>query len=238
MFDAIPFPHLLILFAALALPHSASADAEPQTDQPAGDEEPDDSDWTPLFDGESLEDWKVTEFGGEGPVEVEDGVLIIGRGQPLSGITWDGGEIPRVNYEIRLQAKRIEGSDFFCALTFPVQDDVCTLVLGGWGGSLTGLSSLNGADASENQTTDFYAFEEGRWYDVRLVVTEHTIQAWLDDVQLADVDYTQLEVGIRFEMELSRPLGVATYNTVGALRDFRIRELSADEAAAIDAEAG
>lgn len=213
------------------------ADDAAATDDPAAESE-DDVKWTMLFDGESLKNWKVTKYGGEGPVDVEDGELQIGMGQPLSGITWDGGKIPRVNYEIRLQAKRVEGGDFFCGLTFPVQEDPCTLILGGWGGSLTGLSSLNGSDASENETTDFYEFQQNKWYDIRLRVTESKIQAWLTDgekvVTLADVDYSQTNVGIRFEMELCKPLGLATYSTTSAVRDFKVRELTEEELAADD----
>ena len=36
--------------------------------------------------------------------------------------------------------------------------NIPTLVLGGWGGSLCGLSSLDYMDASENQTTTFVSF--------------------------------------------------------------------------------
>ena len=216
------------------------AHGDDATDDAAGTEAEaeDDLEWTPLFDGESLKNWKVTEYGGEGPVGVEDGEMRITMGQPMSGVTWDGDEIPRVNYEIRLQAKRVDGGDFFCGLTFPVQEDPCTLVLGGWGGSLTGLSSLNGSDASENETTDFYEFEQDKWYDIRLRVTETMIQAWLQDddkeVKLADVDYSQTNIGIRFEMELCKPLGLATYSTSSAIKDFKIRELTEEELAAAD----
>ena len=119
-----------------ATPNGVADDSKDDADDSAAETE-DDFEWTLLFDGESLKNWKATEYGGEGPVDVEDGEMRIGMGQPLSGVTWDGDvdEIPRVNYEIRLQAKRVEGGDFFCGLTFPVQDDPCTLILGGWGGT-------------------------------------------------------------------------------------------------------
>ena len=38
-----------------------------------------------------------------------------------------------MDYELRLEAKRVEGGDFFCGLTFPVGKEYCTLILGGWG---------------------------------------------------------------------------------------------------------
>ena len=45
------------------------------------------------------------------------------------------------------------------------------LVLGGWGGSLVGLSSIDGQDASRNATTTFRTFEDGRLHRARIEVT-------------------------------------------------------------------
>ena len=50
-----------------------------------------------------------------------------------------------------------------------------------------------------------------------------------DDTELADVDYSDKKIGIRLEMELNKPLGVATYNTQAALRNFKVRELTEEE---------
>lgn len=182
----------------------------------------------PLFDGETLKNWKPTDFGREGKVSVKDGVLIIGKGEPMTGVTWDGGDLPKVDYELRLEAKRIAGDDFFCGLTFPVGKNCCSLILGGWGGSLTGLSSINYMDASENETSDFYDFELDKWYKVRIRVTQTKIEAMLDDITLADVEYTDKKIGIRFEMEPCKPLGVATYRTAGGVRNFRLFKLDED----------
>ena len=109
---------------------------------------------TSLFNGRTLGEWKTTVFGGEGDVEVTDGRIVIGAGNPLSGINWTGKH-PKMDYEIALEAMRVDGSDFFCALTFPVGDSSCSFICGGWGGGVVGLSSLDGADASENETTDY-----------------------------------------------------------------------------------
>jgi hypothetical protein len=67
-------------------------------------------------------------------------------GSNLTGVTGTG-EVPAGDYEIELQAMRLAGSDFFCGLMFPVQTDHCSLIVGGWGGALVGLSSLNFHDA-------------------------------------------------------------------------------------------
>ena len=54
----------------------------------------------------------------EREVRVADGKLILGTGV-MTGVTWTN-EIPRMNFEVELEAMRVDGSDFFCALTFPV----------------------------------------------------------------------------------------------------------------------
>lgn len=197
-------------------------------DAAARAEKPEEQIGTPLFDGKSLKNWKATDFGREGKVEVKDGVLIIGKGEPMTGITWEGGELSKVDYELRLEAKRVEGGDFFCGLTFPVGKESCSLILGGWGGTLTGLSSINYQDASENETTNFYEFKSDKWYKVAVKVTAEKIVATLDGDSLAEVEYKDKKIGIRFEMESCRPLGVATYRTTGALRNFRLVKLDKD----------
>ena len=81
------------------------------------------------------------------------------------------GALPTTSYEVALQAMRVEGSDFFAGITFPVGGSFCSLILGGWGGSVVGLSSINGLDASENETSQSRQSESGRWYYVRIRVT-------------------------------------------------------------------
>ena len=185
--------------------------------------------WRPLFDGKSLKWWRKTRFGGEGEVYVKDGMIVLEMGEPMTGITWEGWDLPRLNYEVELEAKRVDGGDFFCGLTFPVGDDPCTLIVGGWGGSVVGLSSLDGFDASENETSTYMSFENGRWYRIRLRVEGARIMAWIDGKKIVDVDIRGREIGIRPEVELSRPFGMSTWRTTGALRNLRIRLLRPDE---------
>ena len=179
---------------------------------------------TSLFDGRSLGLWKVSDFTGSGGVRIKDGVIRIETGDRMTGITWTG-PVVRMNYEITLEAMRVEGSDFFCALTFPVGENPCTLVLGGWGGRVCGLSSIDGYDAANNTTTQIVEFENGRWYHVRLRVVPNRIQAWLDAEPLVDVDTTDRRIDIRYEVEASRPLGIATWLTTGAIRSIYLRTL-------------
>ena len=180
--------------------------------------------WTPLFDGTSLGSWEQTSFGGEGPVTVRDGAIVLGTGDPLTGITWTGAALPAA-YTVALDAARLSGNDFFCGLTFPVAQAHCTLVLGGWGGTTTGLSNLDGRDASDNETTREIRFEDGRWYDVRIEVGGGRIRAWLDGEALVDVATAGRRIGIRPEVDPSRPFGIASFRTRAGLRRIRLRAL-------------
>jgi hypothetical protein len=199
----------------------AAPDARPASAKPAAP-----ADWISLFDGKSMGKWQVTKFGGEGEVSVSDGRLLLGSGNDMTGITWSGEPPATMDYEIALEAMRVDGNDFFCGLTFPVGKDACSLILGGWSGSVTGLSSLNGFDASENETTRAVHYDHKRWYDVRVRVTREKIEAWIDNEQIVDVTTTDKKIGVRIEVELSRPMGIATWRTTGAVRNIRLRKLA------------
>ena len=184
------------------------------------------ADWQALFDGKTLTNWRSTNFGGEGDVKVEDRQIVLYRGgADLTGITWTGPTLPKTDYELALQAMRVEGNDFFAGITFPVADSFCSLILGGWGGTVVGLSSINGRDASENDTTQSISFQKGRWYDVRIRVTPAKIEAWLDGRQIINQDITGQQISTRVEVDRSQPLGVAAWRTKGAIRDIRLRRL-------------
>lgn len=181
-----------------------------------------------LFDGKNLDNWERTDFAGKGDVRIdENGSLVLEMGAELSGVRWKGKtDLPKIDYEVTLQAKRTMGSDFFCGLTFPFKESHATLILGGWGGSLIGISSLDDFDASENETGDAYVFEDKKWYDVRLRVTEEKLQVWLDDKMVIDTDVEGRKVSMRFgEIEMSVPFGICTYATTGVIRDVKIRKL-------------
>jgi hypothetical protein len=215
----------LLAVAALASAATARAADAPAKGRPAQKPVKEiGTEWTPLFDGRTLNGWIVTQFGGEGTVEVKNGELRLGVGQDLTGVTIDR-PLPLTNYEVTLEAQRVDGSDFFCGLTFPVKKDPCSLILGGWGGGVCGLSSIDGSDASENMTTKYRKFENGRWYSVRLRVTDSKIEAWLDKEQLVDQELPGHSISIRTEVEASKPFGLASYQTLAALRNIRIRRL-------------
>ena len=194
-------------------------ETSPQTGQP----EPLDADETPLFDGKTLLGWRQSRFLGSGKVQVENGKIVLGVGF-MTGITWTN-DLPRMDYEISLEAMRVEGSDFFCGLTFPVAENSCSLIVGGWGGNVVGLSSLDYADAANNETTQLIEFATGRWYKIRVRVQPGHIQAWVDEKKVADVKSAGRKVSIRSECEPSLPMGIASYSTKAALQNIRMKRL-------------
>jgi hypothetical protein len=185
----------------------------------------DSPEWQNLFDGKTLTGWKRTDFGGGGDPGVESGMLLVEQGEDLSGVTHTG-KPPVMNYEIELEAQRRSGLDFFCGLTFPVEKKHLTLIVGGWGGNVVGISSIEREDAAHNETTTSRTFEDNRWYTIRLRVEPKRIQAWIDKDRVVDLDTHQKELDLRpGEIDLSIPLGIATFRTKAAFRNIRLRRL-------------
>ena len=189
----------------------------------------DGTEWKSLFDGKTFTNWKETDFGGQGKPRIENGTIILPYGNMLTGLTYTGADCPKMNYALELEAQRVEGSDFFCGLTFPVGDSAASLILGGWGGSLCGISCLDGGDAANNETTKMVAFEDKRWYKVEVRVEAARISAWLDDEKIVDAKTKGRKIDVRIEVEASKPLGIATFGTTGAIRNIRMRKLQPDE---------
>jgi len=178
-----------------------------------------------IFDGSTLEGWEITNFGPQGPVYVSGGAIILGMGEGCTGITYQK-EFPTINFQVTLEAKRIAGNDFFCGITFPAGKDPCTLIVGGWGGAVVGLSSINKMDASENETTTYMSFEKDRWYGICLVVKDDTIKALIDDVVVVNFSIGNKMLSIRPEVELSKPFGIASWTTTAAVRNIRVKKIT------------
>jgi hypothetical protein len=61
-------------------------------------------------------------------------------------------------------------------------------------------------------------------------VTIEKIEAWLDAEKIVDLPLTERKITLRFgEIDLSRPLGIATYQTTAALREIKLRQLGASK---------
>jgi len=201
--------------------------AEPAKDAP----DPAKADEISLFDGKGLGKWQKTAFGGEGDVFVnEDGNLEFGFGAVITGVNW--GEAPPAtsNYELSLEAMKLDGNDFFIALTFPVKDSHATFVVGGWGGGVVGISSVDDLNASENETMSIEGFENDVWYKIRVKVTDDQLQAWIDDDEKVSLDLEGRKISLLpGDIELSVPIGIAAYQTRAQYRNLVWRKLPAGE---------
>lgn len=185
-----------------------------------------------LFDGKTIDDWQSVDAGGSGNVEVRDGELIIGTGESLSGAIYKKvKDLPVTNYEITLEAKRVDGLDFFVGLTFPVGDlkTCATLICGGWGGSVTGISSIDKMDASENSTGHYRPFKNAQWYRFKLRVTPEELKVWVDNEKAIDVDIKGKKISLRpGPIEDYAPLSFTTYQTTAAIKNVKLTPIAAE----------
>lgn len=171
--------------------------------------------------------WTAIESAAELEWNEAGRVLRIGFGNDLNGARWTG-PMPVTPYAVELEARRMSGSDFFCGLTFPVRagKESVSLIVGGWGGSLVGISSIEGMDASENSTGSQHTFEDQRWYRIRVEVREEHLQAWIDDQQVIDAHTEDQRLSLRpGPIEECAPFGLATWMTKAEVRSVRWRPL-------------
>lgn len=179
---------------------------------------------TKLFDGKSLDGWLQTQFGGQVEATVVDGEIVMEAGSPMAGINRSRDEdLPKSNYEISLEAKRTEGIDFFCGLTFPVQDSFCTLIVAGWAGATVGLSNVDGQDASSNATNRLMDLEDNRWYKITVRVTDEAITCWIDDEQVVNQEIEGHEISYRLDVTPCLPLGLCAFESSVAYRNIVLK---------------
>jgi len=209
------------------------APVEPNKSEPAKEAAaaPKQVDEITLFDSKDLGKWIKTPYGGEGDVFVnEDGNLEFGFGAVITGVNW--GEAPPAtsNYELSLEAMKLDGNDFFVALTFPVKDSHATFVVGGWGGGVVGISSVDDLNASENETMSIEGFETDVWYKIRVRVSDDQLQAWINDDEAVTLDLEGRKISLLpGDIELSVPIGIAAYQTRAQYRNIVWRKLPAGE---------
>jgi hypothetical protein len=214
-------------------PKASKAEDAKEKSEAAKDQakKPDPYAWKVLFDGKTLEGWKAPTFGGQGEVKVADGTIVLGLGEGVTGVTWQG-KPPRTNFELSLEGIRLDGNDFFATTTFPVGESYCSLVVGGWGGTVVGISNVDYYDAGDNITTRFFDFKKGRWYTIRIRVSDARVEAWIDKEQIVDLPREGHKFNTRFEVDANQPLGFASWCTKGAVRNIRLRLLKPEEVAA------
>jgi hypothetical protein len=70
-------------------------------------------------------------------------------------------------------------------------------------------------------------FETGRWYRIRLRVSEPKLEVWIDEKQIVNAVTTEHRLSLRAgDIELSKPFGLASWVTGAAFRDIKIRTVN------------
>ena len=87
------------------------------------------------------------------------------------------------------------------------------------------MSSINGEDASQNETTSYMNFVSKKWFHIRVRVEPGKIQAWIDEDRVVNLDTADKNLTIRLEVEPSLPLGLSTWNTAAAWKNIQIKKL-------------
>lgn len=188
------------------------------------------AEWRLLTD-EFAPAWKAAGIPEEGAVTVQNGEITLQPGQPMTGArldaqAWEHACIPATRYAIEYEAMRVEGNDFFGTVTFPVGDSHASLVVGGWGGTLVGISSIDDMDASENSTTGNAFFENNRWHQVRIEVRDDELRAWINGKLFVSTSTRGHKLGLRAgDIQKCTPFGFASYATQARVRNVLIRRL-------------
>ena len=182
-----------------------------------------------LLTAEFAPAWKAAGIAEEGGVTVEKGEITLHAGRPMTGArfeSWEAAKLPRTRYAIEFEAMRVEGNDFFGTVTFPVNDTHVSLVIGGWGGTLVGISSIDDMDASENTTTGNAFFKNNEWHHVRVEVRDDDLRVWINDKLFVNVSTKGHKLGLRpGEIEKCAPFGFTTYATQARIRGVVVRRL-------------
>lgn len=167
------------------------------------------------------------------PEAQKAGVLILEQGEPFTVVRYEGKTpLPLNEYEISWEAARLDGRDFFAALTFPVGEakTCATLVTGGWGGWTVGVSSIGHQFANENETTSSMEFKTNQWYRFTLQVNQECLRCLIDGKEQFKVNIKGKPISMHpSEISKSVPLGFASYSTRGAIRNVKVRPLKPGE---------
>ncbi len=215
------------IFTALTL--SAACSGKRQS--PATNTKTHSQEWHTLLDGKSLSGWQRLDFEGSGGrIEASNNSILFSRGNPLTAMVVSDRSLmpPAEEYEIILRARKMDGRDFFCALTFPVpsQSACCTFVAGGWGGGVTGISNIDNLDANRNTTRSSLRYETGKWYDLKVEVKRERIRCWVDQRIVVNTLIADKIISMRpGDIEQCQPFGIASFATTSEFKSLRVRAL-------------
>jgi hypothetical protein len=182
-----------------------------------------------LLSDEFAPAWKPSSMPEEGKVLIQNSEITLQPGQPMTGVrfdAWNSAGLPLTRYSIEYEAMRVEGNDFFGTVTFPVNDSHVSLVVGGWGGTLVGISSIDDMDASENTTTGNARFENNRWHKVRIEVRDDDLRVLINNKLFVNTSTKGHKLSLRAgDIEKCLPFGFTSYATQSRIRNVLIHRL-------------
>jgi hypothetical protein len=187
--------------------------------------------WQDLFDGKTLDGWRVVDVPGSGKVQVEDGCIMLGRGSNATVLAWQE-RCPSSDYEVTLRAKLVGESDT-TGIAFPVGESRCTLPLGAFGHRVIGLNLVDGKNLSENPSARPMRIENDRWYEVRLRVMRDRIRVWIDGSPVIDFPVVGHTFSTGMPQLNNASIDLYTWCAEAAIRSVQLRRVKAD---AVNAE--
>ena len=185
-----------------------------------------------LLSAQWLSKWTTPMVPEAGRVVVNESSIRLDSGAPMTVVRFDALSELGLNlahYEVTFEARRVEGTDFFAALTFPVgsQDRCLSFINGGWGGGTTGFSNIDHTPASDNLTASLQRYVLGQWHAFRVLVSPEEILVTLDGRSIIRTAVQGHHFGLRpGDIELCAPFGFASYETTGEIRAISIRSLT------------
>jgi hypothetical protein len=184
--------------------------------------------WRGLFDGKSLDGWRVSkegDYGKPGRVVVKDDAIDLGKGNPWTAIACTH-EVPTDDYELDFEARRPSGGGDFANFVFPAGSEHGVARIGAnGGGKLVQVRVKGSLDAAKGRASALHQFEQGRWYHFRLRVGRGRVELWLDGEDLLSVPVSRLSTWMSRSHKDLRPLGFFAFSTPSQLRNIRVRRL-------------
>src|SRR5262249_1435574 len=71
----------------------------------------------------------------------------------------------------------------------------------------------------------YHTFDDNKWYTVRVRVTPTKLEAWLDQEKIVDVATAGKKFSLRGDIEDSKPLGIASFQTTAAIKDIQLKKV-------------
>ncbi|HOD79901.1 MAG: Serine/threonine-protein kinase PknA [Planctomycetes bacterium ADurb.Bin126] len=179
--------------------------------------------WTPLFDGQNLGQWKPA----AGQVVAEGGAIML-QAAPVTAAAYMG-DFPNMHYEIMLETMRLNGSGTLCDLMLPVRSTCASVHLGGAGKGV-GLryTGPDGPDLAAAQL----AVDDMKWYELRVRVSREQVVCYVNNAEVLKVSTADLLAKAPPNLPGAERLRLLTWkSTSAAFRNLRYRRLTVAEVA-------